>query len=390
MSEDVTSSRPPARAPLERAQIEPLLGAARELGIDADAEDVAARGALWGSYRSVRVALGVRFVGGQPVGFAHFAEAPDPVLGPLTVEPWTGQARGRQLSGDAEADGAIAVHGDPPMVRAWLDAPTRARLVELFAHIPRPLSLRMERRRATFRGAETLDVTAARVRADVEALVALVDGARLSSRPELERVVHNALEDPEPEVRERNAAVLGELMSAAGEDARYGAAVRLLSTDQIAIDHRVDLLRIVRTLPAERIAPLMHRLLDEGELALARRAVSWAGEVEDEESVRHLVKLLRRFDDSSLRLAVVEVLGQIGDSRAQTALLNLLDREEEGLRMHVIRALGRVGGAEAAEQIRPFTKGLFTDRELKKAAREAMTEIEARITGTFPIPEPED
>ena len=89
-----------------------------------------------------------------------------------------------------------------------------------------------------------------------------------------ERVVTNALEDDSPHVRENNAAVLGELMSKAGPDARYGAAVRLLPSEEIPLDHRLDVLRMVRSMPAARVRPLMQLMLEEGALELvARRGV---------------------------------------------------------------------------------------------------------------------
>lgn len=358
--------------------VAPILETARRLGIPADPAAALERGAVWGAVSGIRVAMGVRFVAGRAAGYAHFAEVDDPVVGPVTVEPWTGQARGRQVSGDPEVDRALAVHGEPPVVRALLGADVRGRLVALFAALPRPASLQIARRRLTFRGPDTMAIEPARMEAEVRLLVALADDLRLSRRTLLERVVVTALDDEIPEVRERNAAVLGELMSTAGPEARYGAAVRLLRAEEISLDHRLDILRIVRAMPVERVRPLMQLLLEDGSLELARRAVGWVKESRSEDCLRHLVRVMHRFDDPSLARSVAEAMGEIGDPKAQPTLLNLLNREDDGLRTAALTALGRVGTRDALPAILPFTKGLFLDRELKRAAKEAQERIEAR------------
>ena len=369
---------PAARERVTLALMAPVLDAARGLGVAVDEAQALARGAVWGEVEGVRIAMGIRFLAGRAAGYAHFAEVEEPVVGPVTVEPWTGLARGRQPSGDPVLDRALAVHGDPPVVRALLDEASREVLVALFAPLPRPVSLQIARRKLTFRGPETMAVEPERVQADLRRLIQLANALRLSRRTLLERVVVNALEDSEAEVRERNAAVLGELMSTSGPEARYGAAVRLLRSDEISLDHRLDILRIVRSMPAERIRPLMHLLLEEGSLELARRAVGWVRETRSGESMRHLVRALHRFDDVSLARSVAEAMAATRDPKAQPTLLNMLNREDDGLRTAVIEALGHVGTRDATAAIQPFTKGLFLDRELKRAAREALDRIEAR------------
>lgn len=368
----------PAREPVSSELMAPVLETARRLGVEADPEEARAKGAVWARLDDVRVAMGVRFVSGRAVGFAHFAEAPEPVVGPFTVEPWTGQARGRQPSGDSELDAALAVHGDPPVVRGALDAANRPRLVDLFAAVPRPASLQVSGRRLTLRGPDSRAISADRMEAEVRLLVALTRDLRLSRRTLLERVVTNALEDDSPHVRENNAAVLGELMSKAGPDARYGAAVRLLPSEEIPLDHRLDVLRMVRSMPAARVRPLMQLMLEEGALELARRAVGWVKETRCDDCLRHLVKVMHRFDDRALARSVAEAMGELRDPKAQPTLLNLLNREDDAVRISALEALGRVGGREVLPTILPYTKGLFVDRDLKRAAREAMERIEAR------------
>lgn len=374
---ELPSSRP-GRAPVSEAVMAPLFAAAEALSLDFDPEEACARAAIWGHVGGTKVAIGVRFVRGEPVGYAHYAEVSEPVVGPVTVEPWTGQARGRQPTGDAEIDDRLAIHGDPPVVRAWLDEDTRGHLARLFSVEPPPTSLVIERHRVTFRGPESLDTGPERVQAEVEALIAVVEAARLSNRPLLERVVHNALEDPERAVRERNAEVLGELLPTVGDDAKYGAAVRLLATDSISIDHRLTVLRIARGLPPERVMPLMQSMLDTGPLELARRAAAWVADNESRDMTRALVRALGRFDDAALARRIVAILGHLEDQRAQPSLLKLLDREDDGLRIEVAEALGRLGGAEAIPALEGFTKGFFMDRDLKRAAREAIERIQAR------------
>ncbi len=370
----------PEREPVDSAYIDKLVTAVRNLGMDCDEDEAELHSAIWGRLSGTKVALGVRFVGGRPAGYAHFAEAEAPLLGPVTIEPWTGQAQLRQICGDAATDDALAVHGEPSVVCALLDPATRKRLVELFATEPGPASLRIQGCRLTLRGPDTMDLSHRRIMSDVLALVELAGASGVGARALLDRVVHNALEDPVPEVRERNAEMLGQIMSSADEESRTRAAQRLLLSDQVSLDHRLDIFRMVRGLPESRVLPLMQSLLEEGSQELVRRAVTWAEEVKSAGSVRQLLRVLRRFEDPAIIWGVASALCVIEDPKSQPTLLHLLEREDEGLRQLVIEGLGRFGSTDAVSQILPFTKGLFADRELKRCAKRALEQIKARAS----------
>lgn len=380
VSEPPTARAPsaPPRQPLGAEVVQRLQGLAQSLSISVPIEEVAERGAIWGWVGPIKVAAGVRFVGGRPVGYAHFAEAEDALLGPVSVEPWTAQAQGRQLCGDEAADATLSLRGDRAVVLAWMDAATRAQLVKLFS--TPPLSLRLAGCRATLRGPETLDLSVDALVAQIEALVGIVASARLRSGSVLDRAVHNALEDPVRDVREANAAVVGALIPSTEEPARTQAAARLLLSPEVSLDHRLDLLRMMRGLPESQVLPLMQTLLEEGPLELVRRAVTWAEESQHPDTVRPLIKVLHRFEDLNLVRGVAGALCSIADPKAQPALLNLLAREDPALRAAVIEGLGGFAGRDALPQILPFTKGLFVDRELKRVARAAVERIQARVT----------
>lgn len=375
------SSPPPPRHPLEAQDVLRLEALAHSLGLPVVEGHAAQHAAIWGWIGPMKVAVGVRFVGGRAVGHAHFVEAPGALLGPASVEPWSAQGQGRQLSADEAFDEVLSARGDPAVVGAWLDEATRKQLRGIFAHDPAPSSLRLSGARATLRGPDTATLEVAAVTEQIKALLSVVQSAQLQTRSLLDRAVHNALHDSNADVRTLNAALIGELMPGASESARAHAAGQLLLSSDIALDHRLDLLRIVRGLPTDQALPLMTDLLDQGPLELARRAVTWAEEKCEPETVRPLVRLLHRFDESNLTRGVVSALSAIKDPKAQPALLNLLTREDEALRLAVIEGLGGFGNRDAAAHIMPFTKGLFVDRELKRVAREAVDQIQARGAG---------
>lgn len=370
----------PEREPVEDAHIDILVSAVRNLGMECDEDDARLRSAIWGRLSGSKIAVGVRFVGGRPVGYAHFAEAEAPLIGPVTIEPWTGQAHLRQICGDTATDEALAVQGEPSVVCALLDPTTRKRIVELFKAEPPPISLRIEGSRVTLRGPETLALTSRRIMSDVLGLLELVGTSRVGTRGLLERMVHNALEDPVSEVRERNADMLGQVMSSADEESRTRAAQRLLLSDQVSLDHRLDIFRMVRGMPETRVLPLMQSLLEDGPQELARRAVTWAEEVKSADSVRQLLRVLRRFEEPTIVRGVVTALCAIEDPKSQATLLKLLEREDEGLRVLIIEGLGRFGTTDAVAPILPFTKGLFADREIKRSAKQALERIKARAS----------
>lgn len=88
-----------------------------------------------------------------------------------------------------------------------------------------------------------------------------------------------------------------------------------------------------------------------------------------------LLGLIGLTDGQRRRLAVV--LGQVGDPAAEAWLIEALDGLP-ALRVAAAQALARCGTRAALSALEPHTGGLFTDGEVKAAARAAVAAIEAR------------
>ena len=77
--------------------------------------------------------------------------------------------------------------------------------------------------------------------------------------------------------------------------------------------------------------------------------------------------------------AVAHALGRIGDPGAEPCLLRLLAFGQSHVRLAAARALGRVGSVAAVEPLLRLTRGLTVPGNLKRAAGEGVTRIQARL-----------
>ena len=125
------------------------------------------------------------------------------------------------------------------------------------------------------------------------------------------------------------------------------------------------------------LAERLIQALDDPALTTAQRAfiVRMLGRTGDPRLVDGLVKVLLELDAAPMmRGAAIEALGWIGDARAVTPLLALLNPEtENSLRELAIEALGRIGDPRA---LLPILDALtHADEWVRRAAAEASGEL---------------
>jgi HEAT repeat protein len=90
-------------------------------------------------------------------------------------------------------------------------------------------------------------------------------------------------------------------------------------------------------------------------------------------------------DEEHVRYAAAESLSQVGDARAERALLRRLADQNEVVRAAAAEALGRVGGATAAGPLQTAASR-DSNEYVRASASEALERIAARITTPSPAP----
>lgn len=191
------------------------------------------------------------------------------------------------------------------------------------------------------------DVPAVRRRAS-ELLGETADPAEVSA---IDDLLHHALEDEDPHVRE--AAVTS--LDAIGPEAldrlvgqramEFGVGNGELTTESCARVLEADRpeLRLAALHGLERLGssdgvPVILKALDDPDERVRRRACRACGTIADPHCTPGLVEKLS--DTTPVRRAATIALGQIGSDRACRALLSLLDAKDPAIRRDAARALG--------------------------------------------------
>jgi len=182
-----------------------------------------------------------------------------------------------------------------------------------------------------------------------------------------------AREDPDAEVRLRAAAELGEegrdvlLALAEGEGAEDATTARAVT----ALGTRLD--------PGEA-RRLLSQALRTRRTATARACIEVLGRQRGPDSVAMLARVLA-VERGELAVAAADALGATRDPAAEAPLVEALDSRPRELRLAAARALGLVGTAAA---VPPLKAAEARHSDLARAARQAIAEIQARLTGAEP------
>lgn len=336
-------------------------------------------------------------------------EVDDPTnpLGGVAVRPEDaatafGKAFGkREIEiGDPGFDEAFFIVGAPALVHAFLDAETRMPIFRL------NYEGRLEITGPVLR-LDIPDTDESRLLSKVVGL--LLDLARrLGNRAEIaERLASNARKDPWPAVRLRNLLCLirtfgerpvaGETLRAACGDrdpeVRLRAATALGPSGVETLVGMTEDLGLADVWQAAAIAALGQNMTLERakatlEFALrgkrpetARACAEALGEC-GPAAVEPLVEALA-VRTGLVATAAARSLGALGTPAAETPLIRALNGDAPGLRVAAAEALGRSGTVAAVLPLKSVAER-SGDRNLRRAARQAVAEIQARLPGASP------
>jgi hypothetical protein len=319
--------------------------------------------------------------------------------------------------GDDEFDRRAYIHGSPRMVHAILDAGARDLVGALIdGRIPVGASGETVKARvAVSDGALRAEISEGAFspggRNLPAAVETLLDAARQLVLPDdvPARLARNVRHDPVPEVRLSNLLTLireypgydatREALEAASGDrdaeVRLRAALergeegwavlREIATSAAAGDSQSA--RAVRALGGrlarEDAEKILAQALVEKRRATAGATIRVFGEIGGSESIAALGAVLSD-DDDELVIAAAGALGATDAPEAEAHLIAALDRDGPEVWPAIAEALGRVGTAAAVVPLRAMAGRYQFDLGLRRASRQAIAEIQARLTGATP------
>ncbi|HKV08718.1 MAG TPA: HEAT repeat domain-containing protein [Thermoanaerobaculia bacterium] len=299
--------------------------------------------------------------------------------------------------GDAAFDTLFFIEGPAPLVFALLDAEMRSLLLRvnvecrleisigaLWADVSDPqvpglLPLLLEVAGRLARPLNVVQGLARNAREDPE------EGVRLRNLLCLVRefprtletleALRNACSDPNPEIRLRAAQERGD----AGRAVLLKFAGDPLEVDSVSAG-AVSLLK--RDLSFDLMKTFLEQALRRRRFQTARICLEALGQSRDAAAVDLLAKVLAR-EQGELADAAAEALEKTGSPAAEAPLIRALERERPETRMAAVKALGRVGSPAAVLPLKDAAER-FPDRELRRATRQAIAEIQARLPGATP------
>jgi hypothetical protein len=318
--------------------------------------------------------------------------------------------------GDAGFDREVNVHGPEEVLRAVLDADTRVLVRQLLSgNVPLAGSARMhlEARVAVRDGELVVEVPDGRgvvLQSNLPGVVAtLLEAAARLARPAsiVKRLVENTRTEPEWQVRRENVRLLAasyprvsatrEMLARACEDEReevqleaalgLGEAGHPLLLEIAAREWAGDATaaRAIETLghafPLDRALAALPHALRTRRRQTARACLGALGRVGGDAVVAPLAKVMA-VESADLAVPAAQALGACGAAPAEGPLLLALEGgRDEGVRLAAAVALGQVG---TAASVLPLKAAADREGGLRKAAREAVAQIQSRLGGASP------
>ncbi len=183
------------------------------------------------------------------------------------------------------------------------------------------------------------------------------------------RAARTALSDQDARVRLRGAIALGEeglavLLELAGSNHHPGL--------------RVQALGALASFAGDRMWPTIESALEDPEPDVRRAAMVAAVATHWVGVIPRLATLAETADQETLE-TIASMLGQLGSGEAEPTLIRLLEHEAVGVQRQAASSLAMVGTAAAVEPLLRHADGMFTDGELKHAARNAIASIRLRL-----------
>lgn len=306
--------------------------------------------------------------------------------------PWTREIEVGHKSFDRE----FFLQGPTELVFALLDAETRHELILLSAN------KRLEISDGTLR-VELSDELVPSI------LPRLLDlHRRFAPSLNVRRcLAENAREDPQDDVRFRNLLVLVrefpgepvtlEALRAACSDPHL--EIQLRAAKELGAEGRDTLLEIAehmayddvsaeavltldQDLSFERARSILEQALRTHRLQTARACLEVIGRG-GATAVDVLATVMEQ-EESELAAAAAQALGEIGSPSAEAPLILALQSERADLRMAAADALGRLGSVAAVLPLKEVYERSWLNRELRRATRQAIAEIQSRLSGAAP------
>jgi hypothetical protein len=179
--------------------------------------------------------------------------------------------------------------------------------------------------------------------------------------------------DASGEVRLRAALALGEegheilRKIATGTELADGPAAQAVSA-------------LEGVLTVDEVKAILEKALSADRLATAQAAVQVLGRIGGSEVIVPLAAALEVHVDV-LVMNAANALGATGDAAAEAPLIAALDRDGPTVWPAIAEALGRVGTAAAVAPLRTMASRFPFDLGLRRASRQAIAEIQSRLTG---------
>jgi hypothetical protein len=293
----------------------------------------------------------------------------------------TGRTTGDVEVGHLGFDRQFNVQGATAMVRARLDGPTRDALLELARSAAREgqLTVADGQLRAVVPPGQRLFLSDAMDR--TVPLLAQVAHRLADPIDVIAELAKNARQDPVSGVR---VLSLRTLLREYPQHAVVDPLLREATQDEDA-EVRFE---AGTALGVEGVAALNALVADPSvEDDLAARAAASLGPRMDAGTARATVRQEIAASVPRQRLATARAcaaaLGTHGDPQDESLLLALVkEQREEALRVAAVRALGHVGSAQAVPSLADLASAASAD--LRRAGREAIATIQARLHGATP------
>jgi hypothetical protein len=300
--------------------------------------------------------------------------------------------------GDPTFDSTFFIEGPARQILALLDEETRRLLLE--ANSGGRLEIANGTLRANYMSSANVPSVLRR----------LVDIAQRISRPMdvLQRLTDNARREPEPGVRLSNLLLLVrelpgnpwtvEALRNACSDP--SPAIRLRAASELGAEGRDTLVALAegleddassaqavaqlgRELPAERTQSILLDALRRRSIQTARACLEALGTEKNAAAVDTLTRVLE-LEKGELASVAARALGTTGNPAAEPPLIEALQRDPADLRVAAASALGRLGSAAAVLPLKEVSERSWLDLDLRRAARQAVAEIQSRLSGASP------
>ena len=300
--------------------------------------------------------------------------------------------------GDSSFDSVFFIEGPVQVVFALLDAEARRLLLRvsipsklevfngalrvevLHSYIPQVLPVLLE---VGQRFAQPLDVPrrlAENADRDPEAGVRLQNllilVRELPGEPGTVEALRKACSDASPKIRLRAARELG----AEGRDTLLELA-KSMADDAVSAE---AVLILGRELPFESTRSLLDHALSRRRIRTAVACLEVLGRTGAAAAVDVLVEVMAQGKSELAAAAAAQAVGARENSAAELSLNEALQREQVDLRVAAANALGRLGLVEAVLPLKEAAERPWFDRELRRAARQAIAEIQSRLQGASP------